>query len=96
MAAALQDSEEDNYAQESPQTRRAREKLRKRLEAAEKKVTSQALKESSHDIHRWISRHARARVTLKEKNICLFDENQNAAGISKKVSVFAKKIKENA
>ncbi len=98
VSAALQDLEEDEkkYAQESLQTRKAREKLKKQFEEIEKKITTDALKKKSHEIHQWISRHAHMRVTLKDKNISLFDENQNAAKLSSKVAILAQRIKENS
>jgi len=81
-------------AEESLKTRRAREKLKRQLEAFEKKVTPQALEKKSIEIHRWIARHASNRVVLKNKNISLFDGNQNAAKISQRVSNFAKDLKQ--
>ncbi len=74
------------FAEESPKTRKAREKLQKQLAAFDRKITAQALQEKSFEIHRWISRHAATRVALKSKAISLFDENQNAAEISQKIS----------
>ena len=81
-------------AEESLKTKKVREKLRKRLEKIDEEVTQQALNRKITEIHRWISRHAMQRVTLKSKSISLFDENQNTAKISQKVSVFAIKLKD--
>jgi hypothetical protein len=81
-------------ADESPKTRKAREKLKKQLEAFDQKITPQALEKKTFEIHRWISRHAAQRVILKTKNISLFDENQNAASISQKISKLALKLQE--
>src|ERR1700722_10735202 len=75
-------------AEESLKTRKAREKLKKQLEANDKKITPQALEKKSIEIHRWIARHAHNRVVLKSKSISLFDENQNTADISNRVSNF--------
>ncbi|MBX9922472.1 MAG: hypothetical protein K2Y01_00030 [Rhabdochlamydiaceae bacterium] len=77
---------------ESVQVRRAREKLKKRMEAIEKKITTQALEKKSLEIHQWIAKHASDRVILYAKEISLFDENQNTAKVSQKVSLLAERI----
>jgi hypothetical protein len=82
-------------AEESIKTRRAREKLKKQMEALDEKVTPQALERKVIEIQRWISRHASHRVPLKAKSISLFDENQNAATLSARVSQLAEQIKTN-
>lgn len=79
-------------AEESPKTRKAREKLKKQLEACESKITPQALEKKSIEIHRWISRHASQRIVLKTKTISLFDEGENAAGVSQKISKLAEHV----
>ncbi len=83
-------------ADESPKTRRAREKLKRQLNALDKKITPQALKKKAIEIHRWIERHAQHRVVLKSKSICLFDENQNTADLSQRVVVIAEKLKKDS
>ena len=83
-------------AEESSKTRKAREKLKKQLDANDKKITPQALEKKSIEIHRWIARHAQNRVVLKSKSISLFDENQNAAGVSNRVSNFVEQIGRDA
>ncbi|MBI2810284.1 MAG: hypothetical protein HYX67_05600 [Candidatus Melainabacteria bacterium] len=80
-------------ADESPKTRKAREKLKKQLDAFDKKITPQALEKKAIEIQRWIARHAPNRVALKTKSISLFDENQNAAGLSQRVGVLADQIR---
>jgi len=82
-------------ASESLKTQKAREKLRKHWSDIEKKITPEALQEKIEEIHRWISRHANQRIHLKNKNISLFDENQNAAKISQRVKIIAKKLNED-
>ena len=77
---------------ESVQVCKAREKLKKRLEAVEKKITAQALEKKSVEIHKWISKNASERVVLYTKNISLFDENQNTAKVSQRVNSIAAKI----
>lgn len=81
------------FAEESAKTRKAREKLKKKLEALEKKITPQALEKKTIEIHRWIARHASQRAVLRSKTISLFDENQNTAELSRKVVEIAEQIK---
>jgi hypothetical protein len=80
-------------AEESAKTRKARLKLQKQLEATEKKITAQALQKKSIEIHKWIARHATNRVVLRSKEISLFDENQNAATLSRRVAEIAEQLK---
>lgn len=95
VSAALQEQEDEKkFAEESIQTKRAREKLKKQFEELERKITTDAIKKKSQEIHRWITRHANTRVALREKNISLFDENQNAAKVSSKIAQLSQKIKE--
>ena len=82
-------------APESVKTQKAREKLRRHWSDLEKQITPEALREKTEEIHRWIARHAHLRIHLKNKNISLFDENQNAAKISQRVKVIAKKLGED-
>ena len=93
---ALSDKERKKMiAEESAKTRKAREKLKRQLDALEKKVTPQALEKKAIEIQRWIARHASNRVALKTKSISLFDENQNAAELSQRVSLLADQIKKD-
>ncbi|NDD58774.1 MAG: hypothetical protein EBZ47_05935 [Chlamydiae bacterium] len=83
------------FAKESEKTRKAREKLRKKFEEMEKKITPQALEAKVHEIYRWIERHSSQRTVLPSK-FSLFDENQNAAELSKKVSDIADQLRRDA
>src|SRR5438105_11116264 len=80
---------------ESAQTRKAREKLQKKLDALEKKITKQALEKKVIEIHRWIAKNSPQRIILPSKNISLFDENQNAAKISRKIMGIAEQIRKD-
>jgi len=82
-------------AEESAKTRRAREKLKKKLEAFEKQITPQALEEKTIEIHRWIERHSSQRAVLRSETFSLFDENQNTAVLSKKVSDLAEQLQKD-
>ena len=62
------------------------------MEAFEKRITEEALEKKSIEIHRWISKNAIDRVSLTAKNIALFDENQNTAKVSQKISSLAEKL----
>ena len=81
-------------AKESFKTQKARHKLQKRFEVMESQITKEAIEEKTSEIHRWISLHANRRVSLKNKSISLFDENENAALISQKIVKLAKGLKE--
>lgn len=81
------------FAEESLKTRKAREKLRRHLEKLDAQITPQALKQKSIEIHRWITRHADHRIALKAKSISLFDENQNAAKLSQRISKIAEQLR---
>lgn len=83
------------HAPESRKTQKAREKLKKHWLEIDKCITPEALGEKIDEIHRWISRHAHHRILLRNKNISLFDENQNAAQISQRVRMIAQKLYSN-
>jgi len=68
-------------AEESKHVRNARDKLRKKLEEADKLITPEAIKCVTEEIYQWISMHVRDRVGLKDKSIALFDNNQNIAKV---------------
>ncbi len=78
-------SMQKQFAEESVKTKKVREKLKKHLDKIEQQITQQELNRKVSEIHRWISRHALHRVSIKSKSFALFDENQNAAKISQKI-----------
>jgi len=80
---------------ESDKTKKARAKLKKKLEQIESKVTKDALERKTVEIHRWIARHASFRAVLKTKEIALFDENKNTALLSPKISRIMDILEEN-
>ncbi len=82
-------------APESIKTKRAREKLRKQWEDQDLLITESALADTIDKIHKWIAANAMNRVRLKEKDLRLFDQNQNAAVLSQKVQLFAKRLYED-
>lgn len=74
-------------AQESDQVKKAREKLKRQFEEESKRITPEALKEVQDKIYRWIERHSRERVNLRERNIAqytLFDTNEHPAKTTSK------------
>jgi arylamine N-acetyltransferase len=79
------------YAEESEQVKRARRKLKKKLAEVDNLVTPEALSRMSEEIHLWISKHIKDRIDLKDKNISLFDENQNVAKVTNR---YIQKLKE--
>ncbi|MBM3192409.1 MAG: hypothetical protein FJZ63_07165 [Chlamydiae bacterium] len=84
---------EKRLVEESAKTKKIREKLKKRLEHIEQQVTQQELNRKISEIHRWISRHAFQRVSVKVKSFSLFDENQNAAKLSHKIRALVAQLK---
>jgi hypothetical protein len=80
-------------APESIKTKRAREKLRKLWEKQDFLITESAIADTIDKIHKWIAAHATHRVQLKNKDIRLFDQNQNAAALSRKVQQLAQQIR---
>lgn len=92
MASGSAKEKKKQLAEESSKTKKAREKLKRQLEAVEKKITAAALEKKTVEIHRWIARHAQHRVVLRTKAISLFDENQNTAKLSHRVASLADQI----
>ena len=91
--ATAEEFRERPIAPESPKTKRAREKLVKQWEAEKELITPRALEETVGKIHKWIADNAKYRIQIKEKSIRLFNQNKDAALISKKVQMFAEKLK---
>ncbi len=77
---------------ESSRTKRAREKLRQQWEETDALITEAALADTVAKIHHWISANASHRIPLRNKEIRLFDQNQNAAALSRKVQEIANKM----
>jgi hypothetical protein len=71
-------------ANESSHIVKAREKLKNQLERKDKLLTQQALERIRKTMHSWIARHASERISLKSKDIKLFDENRHPAKIENK------------
>lgn len=66
-------------ATESLQVQKARKKLEKKLISEQKQLNIAAIEQMKRAIQIWISRHQTERVTLQEKTVELFDENQHSA-----------------
>lgn len=79
-------------APESSKTVRAREKLREHWAKQDQLITAGALAATVEKIHQWIASNSMHRIVLKNKEIRLFDQNQNAASLSRKIQSIAKKI----
>lgn len=84
----------EGIAPESIKTRKAREKLLKQVASVESRINPKALERKSMEIHRWIARHAPSRIVLRSKAISLFDENKNAADVSKKIEGLVMKLQQ--
>lgn len=79
-------------ASESVKTKKIREKLRKKWKVQEKQITSEALAQTVEKIHQWIAANMMHRTVVKDKAISLFDQNQNAVSLSKKIQELIQKI----
>lgn len=66
-------------AKESRQILKARQKIQKQLEEADKFTTAEALKTMSKIIQHQLARKKTDRINLKSRSIVLFDENQHPA-----------------
>lgn len=66
-------------AQESAQIQKARAKIKRQLEAAEKRFNADTLARMSLLIQKQLARHQTERVNLKKRQVTLFDENQHPA-----------------
>lgn len=93
MAALIQ---EEEFAEESEKTKKLREKLKRQFSLLDQQITEEALKQTRDKIYDFIARKGTDRILLKEKNISLFDENQHAAKISKKVSALMQELKKTS
>lgn len=66
-------------AKESAQIHKARQKIQEQLIAAEKRTSPQALENMAKIIEKQLARRKPERITLKGRQITLFDENQHPA-----------------
>lgn len=96
MAAAGKEFEGRAIAPESPKTKRAREKLIKQWEAEKIHINPKTLKHTVEKIHKWIADNSKHRVQIEKKGIKLFNQNKDAAEVSKKVQMIAGKIREDS
>ena len=83
------------FAKESDKTKKLREKLLARWEKQETLITDAALEVTIEKIHQWIATHSMGREVLKNKEIRLFDQNQNAARLSQKIQKIIQKISQD-
>ncbi len=92
---SVQNKRSRAIAPESPKTKKAREKLQQQWAKKELLVTESSLAQTIEKIHQWIASHATERVVLRKKTIRLFDQNQNAASLSRKVQEIAQQISQD-
>lgn len=76
-------------AKESIQVRKAREKIKKQLAKEHEAIQPDSIHAMSIIIKRQIARHSDERVSLKNREIVLFDENKHPA---KSESKFVKRL----
>lgn len=80
------------FAEESKKTQKARKKIQQKIHALNQEITSEHLQKKRIEIHQWIARHSEKRIILNTKALSLFDENQNAAGLSRKIQRIADQL----
>lgn len=68
-------------AKESAQIEKARKKIERKLQSAEKQFNPDALNKMGRLIQEQLKRHQVERVNLKKRNIIAFDENQHPAAV---------------
>lgn len=85
--------QQEYLVEESEKTKKAREKLKKKLDRIDQKITPDALKKKVVEIHRRIARTSPNRVIVMNKSFSLFDENQNAADLSSRLTSIVKQLK---
>jgi hypothetical protein len=78
-------------AEESEKTKKAREKIKQKLDKTDKEITEKALQDSSQEIAGWIERHSSDRLSV-EKDISLFDQNRNSAKMSRNIEKLAEEL----
>jgi hypothetical protein len=71
-------------AKESEQVMKARKKLERKIQEQNRHMTSEALRQMALLIEQQLVRHARERISLKSKEISLFDENRHSAKVKSK------------
>ena len=84
-------------AAESLQVQKARKKLEKKMISEQKQLNIAAIEQMKRAIQIWITRHQTDRVSLQQKTVELFDENQHSAKTkSKYISHLLHKLRKEA
>lgn len=68
-------------AKESAQIQKARKKIERNLQTADKQVNPEALNKMGRLIQEQLKRHKADRISLKKRQIIAFDENQHSAAV---------------
>lgn len=79
-------------AKESPEIQKARKKIKRKLQQAERKMNPEALIAMSFLIKEQLNRKKEERINLKERHIT-FDENKHPAKTSKFINKLIRQIK---
>jgi len=66
-------------AKESPQIQKARKKIKRQLQAADKRINPETLAAMRQLIKLQLARHQPERIALKSRQVTIFDENQHPA-----------------
>lgn len=86
--------EQKQYAEMEPKTKRIRDRLAKRLDAQEKKMTQKALQDTKVKIHHWIARHQSERKVIQKETFSLFSGGKSVAEASSKIQAIRQQIEQ--
>ena len=87
-----EEKQKSKYEKESAKITKIREKLIKKFDEHEKKITPDAITKKLEEIHKWIASHSHNRIIIKNK-IALFDGNSNSANLSRTAKKVVSKLK---
>ncbi|MCH9634602.1 MAG: hypothetical protein S4CHLAM7_13550 [Chlamydiae bacterium] len=84
--------DEHKYAEMDKKTLKIRQKLEKRLDQIESKITQERISETKEKIQYWINRHSSDRTQIKKESFTLFTEGKEAAPISRAIANIRKRL----
>jgi len=80
-------------AAESPRVQKLRKKIQKHIESDKSKATPDALQDMGKRISRWLDRQGESRLTLQDRKITYFGNNEHLAPVqSEAVKMLMKQL----
>lgn len=83
------------YAPLEERTKKIQEKLKKRLETLDQRITTEKLDDSKNKIKLWFARHLKERSSTAKTDLVFFNEGRNPAKPSHRVQALRKHLKES-